>query len=238
MPEPLRVLLLEDRADDAELLVLELRRAGYEPHWVRVDTIPDYLAQLDQAPEVILADYQLPQFDALLALHLLQVRELDIPFLIVTGSISEEVAVECMKQGAADYLLKDRLARLGQAVALSREKKRLRDAQRSTEAALRDSELRFRQLVESVRDYAIFMLDRGGRIVTWNTGAQRILGYWADEVVGQHYSRFTPEDERHGLQAELDRAVQLGGLQRQCCCVRRDGSRFQAHVVLTPLHDA
>lgn len=239
MADPLRVLILEDRPDDAELMLVELRRAGFEPAWVRVDNVPDYLAQLDAAPEIILADYGLPQFDALLALHLLQVRELDVPFIIVTGSISEEVAVECMKQGAADYLLKDRLARLGQAVTQGLEKKRLRDAQRRTEAALRASELRFRQLVESVKDYAIYMLDIEGRIVTWNSGAQRIFGFWADEVVGQHFSRFFSREEIDAGRpaADLEEAGVSGRLQRECWCFRRDGTRFRADLVLTALRD-
>ena len=116
MPIPLRVLILEDRADDAKLMIHELRRAGFEPQWQRVETQEDYRAALDSTPDMILADYSLPQFDALRALHLLQEHELDIPFIVVTGSISEEVAVAMMKGGASDYLLKDRLTRLGPAV--------------------------------------------------------------------------------------------------------------------------
>ena len=116
MATPLRVLIIEDRADDAELMLYELHRAGFEADWRRVETEEDYLAQLDPAPDIILADYTLPQWDALRAVQLLQERSLDIPLIVVTGTISEEVAVECMKQGAANYILKDRMARLGQAV--------------------------------------------------------------------------------------------------------------------------
>ncbi len=117
MSVPLRVLILEDRPADAELMLHELRRAGFEPHWQRVETEADYLAHLHADLDVILADYALPQFNALRALALLQEHDLDIPCIVVTGAVSEEAAVECMKQGAADYLLKDRLARLGSAVA-------------------------------------------------------------------------------------------------------------------------
>jgi len=126
MAIPLRVLVLEDRAADAELILHELRQAGFDPDWRRVETEPDYLAHLDPKLDIILADYTLPQFGALRALHLLQECGLDIPFIVVTGSISEEVAVECMKKGAADYLLKDRLVRLGQAVTHALENKQLR----------------------------------------------------------------------------------------------------------------
>ena len=116
MKKPLRVLLIEDSEDDALLAVHELRRAGFEPDWSRVETELDYLAHLEPTLDVILADYHLPQFDVLTALHRLQERGLDIPFIVVTGALGDEGAVECLRQGATDYLLKDRLARLGPAV--------------------------------------------------------------------------------------------------------------------------
>jgi two-component system sensor histidine kinase EvgS len=138
MSTPLRVLIVEDRPADAELMVVELRRAGYDPDWQRVESEADYLARLDPSLDIILADYSLPQFDALRALHLLHERELDVPVIVVTGSF-EEVAIECLKQGANDYLLKDRLARLGPAVAYALDQKRLRDEKRLAESALRDA---------------------------------------------------------------------------------------------------
>jgi signal transduction histidine kinase/DNA-binding response OmpR family regulator len=124
---PIRVLILEDRSSDTELIVNELRRAGFDPDWVRVETEQDYLTYLDTAPDIILADYHLPQFDAPRALELLQGRGLDIPFIVVTGVLGDEVAVELMKRGAADYLLKDRLGRLGQGVLKALEQKNLRE---------------------------------------------------------------------------------------------------------------
>ncbi|MGQ0812621.1 MAG: putative bifunctional diguanylate cyclase/phosphodiesterase [Nitrospiraceae bacterium] len=127
MPSPLRLLILEDCAADAELMLEHLREAGFEPDYQRVWTETDYLASLEKSPDLILSDYSLPQFDGRRALRLLKERGLDIPFIIVSGCIGEEVAVECMKEGAADYLLKDRLARLGQAVSRSLDRKRLEE---------------------------------------------------------------------------------------------------------------
>ena len=112
MSAPLQILLLEDSQADAELTLHELCLSGFKSDWQRVDTEADYLAQLHPGIELLLADYSLPQFNALRALQLLQERGLDIPFIVITGTVSEEVVVECMKQGAADYLLKDRLMRL------------------------------------------------------------------------------------------------------------------------------
>ena len=136
MSTPLRVLILEDSKADAELMLQELRQAEFDPEWQLVETESDYLAHLDPQLDVILADYSLPQFDARCALHLLQKRGLDIPFIIVSGCIGEELAVECMKNGAADYLLKDRLARLGQAVTQLLNQKRLRAEKRHAEERL------------------------------------------------------------------------------------------------------
>jgi signal transduction histidine kinase len=125
-------------------MVHALHRAGFAPHWQRVETEADYLANLQADLDVILSDYAMGQFNALHALALLQQRGLEIPCIVVTGAVSEEAAVECMKQGAADYLLKDRLARLGPAVAQALDQKRLRIERQRAEAALlqKDEELR------------------------------------------------------------------------------------------------
>ena len=93
MATPIHVLILEDRPADAALMVHELRRAGFDPVWWRVETEEDYLAHLQAELDVILADYSLPQFDALRALQLLQERGGDTPFLIVSATIGEELAV-------------------------------------------------------------------------------------------------------------------------------------------------
>ena len=149
MATPIHVLILEDRPADAALMVHELRRAGFDPVWWRVETEEDYLAHLQAGLDVILADYSLPQFDALRALQLLQERGGDTPFLIVSATIGEELAVSAMKQGAADYLLKDRLARLGPAVVRALQEITERRARQQAEAALRTSEARFRTMADA-----------------------------------------------------------------------------------------
>ena len=137
MTIPLRILILEDLASDAELVLFRLRESGFDTQWKRVETEADFLANLKPETDIILADFSLPQFDALRALQLLQEGRHDIPLIVVSGSISEEVAVECMKQGAADYIIKDRLARLGQAVMHALEDKRLKAEQQRAEEALK-----------------------------------------------------------------------------------------------------
>ena len=114
-------------------MVLQLTDEGFQPAWQRVQTEADYLAALETPPDLILADWSLPQFSGLRALQLMNTRGLDIPFIIVSGSIGEEAAVEAMRQGAADYLLKDRLVRLGQAVRNSLENKQMREERKKAE---------------------------------------------------------------------------------------------------------
>jgi signal transduction histidine kinase len=117
MPQQMKVLIVEDNPADAELLVRELRRSGFAFDWQRVDTEADYLAKLSSSFHLILSDFEMPDFNGRRALELLkQQPTLDIPFIIVSGTIGEEMAVAVMREGAADYLLKDRITRLAPAV--------------------------------------------------------------------------------------------------------------------------
>jgi diguanylate cyclase (GGDEF)-like protein len=141
-------------------MVHELRRAGFDPQWQRVDTEADFLAHLNQELDVVLADYSLPQFDAQRALEHLKKRGLDVPFIIVSGCIGEERAVECMKYGATDYLLKDRLTRLGQAVRKAVDEKRLRDDRHRVEEHLVHNS--FHAALTGLPNRALF-LDRAQR---------------------------------------------------------------------------
>lgn len=113
---PLRALIVEDDAADAELMVAELRRSGFELSWERVQTEPEYLARLSESPDIVLADYALPQFSGDRALELLQQFGSNIPFVVVSGTVGEEAAAAIIKRGATDYVLKSSLARLGSAV--------------------------------------------------------------------------------------------------------------------------
>lgn len=149
MAIPLHVLILEDSISDAELIAHALRTAGFDPLWVRVETEDEYVASLHVGLDLILADYTLPQFNALDALRLLKARDLDIPFIVITGTVSEEVISEVIREGAADYLLKDRPARLGQSVQHALEQKRLRDEKRRAHEALRHYNAELEQTIRS-----------------------------------------------------------------------------------------
>jgi diguanylate cyclase (GGDEF)-like protein len=133
---PLRLLILEDNPADAELALHQLRRAGFDPTWRRVEDEAGFRANLDPELDLIIADYHQPSFDGLRALKLLQEAGLDIPFVIVSGAIGEDFAVAAVRQGAMDYVLKDRLGRLGTAVQNALEQSQLRRRQREAQHAL------------------------------------------------------------------------------------------------------
>jgi PAS domain S-box-containing protein len=207
MPEPipLKILILEDRPVDAELLLHELKRSGYACTSHRVDTEEDYLAALDPSLDIILADYSLPQFTAMEALLLLQQRGLDIPFIVVTGVMSDESAVETMKRGAADYLLKDRLGRLGQAVQRALQEKRLRDEKRLANEALRLSEDKFSKAFRISPDAISITRLSDGSYVEINEGFTRLTGFPPEEIIGREALEFnlwaSPEESRRFLGA-------------------------------------
>lgn len=116
MKVPLQVLVLEDRPADAELVIKELDRAGFAVDWVRVDTIRDFRARLTPKLDLILSDYSLPGFTLVDAMAAVKGSGLGVPVILVSGTIGDERAAECLKLGVTDCILKDRMARLGPAV--------------------------------------------------------------------------------------------------------------------------
>jgi PAS domain S-box-containing protein len=187
-PTPLRVLLLEDHATDAELVLAQLSRAGFAPAATRVQTEAELAEALDHEFDVILADYHLPQYDAERALRLVRARGIDVPFIVVSGTIGEERAAAIIKQGASDYLLKDRLARLGLAVRQALAQRRLR---REKEHA----ETRFRAVVEHAADI-IAIVDDQGRMRYASPALERVLGQDPRDSLDQPVLELVhPEDQ-------------------------------------------
>ncbi|TMJ00511.1 MAG: GAF domain-containing protein [Bacillati bacterium ANGP1] len=202
----LRVLVVEDRPADAELMAAELQRAGFTFDWQRVDSERDFLSQLNPHPDIILADFHMPQFTGLRALQILKDRGLDIPLIIVSGSIGEEVAVNAMQQGASDYLLKDRLIRLGAAVNRALEAKHLRDEERKAKEELAMARNLLHTMVTTVPDY-ITVKDLESRYMLVNDAYANFLGKaTSQELVGKTAFDVFPH-ELAAQYAEADRAV-------------------------------
>lgn len=197
MATPLKVLMLEDRKDDAMVILQVLKEAGFDPVWERVEDKDGFEAELDPSFDLILADFRLPQWSGLEALEIVKSRGIDVPLILVSGTIGEDLAVEAMRRGAADYILKDRPARLGSTVRIQLEAKRLRDEKRAAEAAraaerlraeeaLRESEERYRTLVEGAEEI-IFTVAPEGMLTSLNRAFERVSGWRAEEWVGRHF---------------------------------------------------
>jgi diguanylate cyclase (GGDEF)-like protein/PAS domain S-box-containing protein len=148
---PLRLLLIEDNPLDAELVLRELRNAGFQPSGPLVDSESAFLEQIDGEWDLIISDFHLPRFTALQALDHLKSRGLDVPFIMVSGAVGEDIAVEALQRGAADFLMKDRIGRLGEAVRAALERHQLQLERKAARAALRLSEERLRMATSVAR---------------------------------------------------------------------------------------
>ena len=208
----LKVLLVEDNADDALLLERHLRRAGFPAAISRVETRQEMQRELDHTccPDVVLADYNLPHFSGPAALQMLKDKGLDVPFIMMSGAVSEETAVESMRAGAQDYISKGNLTRL--IPALERELKEASARRRrvAAERALRASETRFHRLVEAM-PLSLLIISASGRILYANGAAERLLGYSVGEMASRVVTldSVSPELSRTpGALAEYARAVE------------------------------
>jgi len=243
MSIPLRVLLVEDKEDDATLILRVLGRGGFDiTRSVCVEDSAGMVAQLRaQEWDIILSDYSLPHFSAPEALTLLQdyMREtgVDLPFIVISGSIGEKIAVEMMKAGAADYLLKDKLDRLPPAVARELREAEGRRERRRAEAAQHESEARLSAIIESAMD-AIVSADERQRVVSFNPAAERMFGWRADEIVGQPLDLLLPEEAssaradtpfRSFASPGFDGPAGTGALLAR----RRDGSTFPVEATVS-----
>lgn len=237
MAEPLRVLLLEDSEYDAELILIELRSAGFDPTWQRVDNRDEFEEALDERWDVIFADHNLPQFDSLSALTIALEKAAETPFIIVSGDMADEVAVEAMRSGAFDFVSKERLSHLANSIENALETRRLEAERMAAEAELRASEERYRAVVETAMD-AIVSTDSTGQIIYANPAAEKMFGHSRDELLGTSVAQLIPADGRQQFTAafaDLTRAKHLpwalGPIEREG--LRADGSRFVSEISLT-----
>ncbi|MHB8508463.1 MAG: sensor domain-containing protein [Candidatus Dormibacteria bacterium] len=212
MATPLRVLLVEDRPSDAELVLHQLRSAGYEVDSRIVDNEPDFAAALADPPDIILADYNVPGFDAFKTLARMKSTGLEVPLIVVSGTIGEDIAVEAIRAGAHDYLIKDRLGRLGSAVAQALEDRELRARDRQTLASLSKSEAELREQTERYQTMldALSELGEGlviteaGKMIYGNEAYRSLTGYTDDELKAQgNLIDLAPEELRADLLARL-----------------------------------
>jgi PAS domain S-box-containing protein len=237
MPQPLRVLVVEDVEDDCALEIEALKTGGFGPVvWKRVETREQLIAALVEPWDLILSDYTLPVFDGRAALEVVRHHNSDVPFLLVSGTVGEEIAADVMRCGANDIIIKDNLWRLVPAV-----ERELRDAvarreRRDAEASLRESERKYRSVVEQAFD-GIGIVDRNGAFLEANRSALAMTGYSEEEFTRYSVTDLIdPEDLRTRplvfSRLEVGQAITVRRV-----LVRKDGSRFPADISATALDD-
>lgn len=235
MSDELKILMLEDEPADAELAEVALRKAGIVFSSKRVDTRGAFIAALKEfRPNIILADYKLPAFDGLSALAIAVEQAPDVPFVFVSGAMGEEFAIETLHQGAADYVIKDRLGKLVPAVNRALQEANERHLRRQAEAVRRE----LAAIVESSEE-AIIGKTLDGHITTWNGGAAKMYGYSANEIVGKSVNVLVLEGREQEI-ADLLAAVANGKsvthheTSRRC----KDGRQIEVSLSLSPIRDA
>lgn len=197
MGQPLKVLLVEDNPRDAELVLRALRQTGFEPEWSCVETEEAFLERIDGELDLVLSDYQMPQFTGLRALELLQQKGVEVPFILVSGTIGEDTAVAAMRQGATDYLLKDRLVRLGPAVMHALTESRLRRERKQADLALQRQQAELRAFFDLI-PAMIWFKNTDNLILRVNKKVAEAAGKTVEQIEGK------PSKEIYPMSAEKD----------------------------------
>jgi sigma-B regulation protein RsbU (phosphoserine phosphatase) len=228
----LHILIVEDSADDATLLLGELKRKGLVPVHQRVESRADFLAALkSRSWDAVICDYVLPQFNGPEALQLLRQQGLDTPFIMVSGIYGEEEAVAMMKAGANDYLMKGNLSRL--VPALERELEAAQDRRRFKRA---EGAMQFlAAIVESSED-AIYGKNLDSLIVSWNPAAERLFGYSAEEIMGRSIAALFPKDRRDemlDILASIRRGDVVGAQETER--LHKDGRIIPVSATVSPV---
>jgi PAS domain S-box-containing protein len=239
--QPLKVLIVEDSENDAVLLEIELERAGYAPICQRVQTGVELSAALDREQwDLVIADYVMPQFNGLAALAIVKKKGLDLPFIIVSGHITDATAVAAMKAGAHDYVMKDNLARLGPAVERELREASVRQQRRKSEEQLK-IEHTFREAIENSVPAGITAVDLEGRQTYVNPAFCDMVGWTEAELLGSRPPfLYWPPEGVEAISDSLGKVIQgntpAGGIELRFR--RRNQERFDALLQVTPIKDS
>ncbi len=235
MAKPLNILIVEDSEDDALLLLVELRKSGYEPEFERVETRVAMQEALKRRPwDVIISDYVMPKFSGVDALSVLKESGLDLPFIIVSGNIGEDIAVEAMRAGAHDYILKGNLTRLVAAV-----ERELREAEVRRERKRAEEErIRLAAAVESAID-AVVITDTRGVIGYVNPAFEKITGYSREEITGREIGILDRDPSKELFWLGMPAAMRLeGGWSGRLTGKRKDGTLYEEECTFAPIRAA
>lgn len=237
----LRILWVEDREDDVLIARRELKQSGLEFQTRQVMSREDFIEGIENfQPDIVLSDHSLPDFDSSEALGIYKERDLNIPFILVTGTVSEEFAVNCLKIGIDDYVLKSNLKRLPSAILNALHDREIRNARREkSEAIARQNEILEREVQKRTQELndeknladsivnsmpGIFYVIRGEKMIRWNKNLENVTGYGADEIVKLDFLDIV--SDRGSVKKQIDRIYRLGISMYESAIVTRDGRKI------------
>jgi PAS domain S-box-containing protein/putative nucleotidyltransferase with HDIG domain len=232
----LRALIIEDNPVDTEMFGSILRNAGYKVTWNRIATESEYVSSLGNSPDIIIADYSSPQFDVSRALQILKEKGSDTPFIMITGTICETMAIDCMQKGASDYLFRDRLARLGYSVAQALSNNGAESGREKADEILKRSEERYKNIIDNIHE-GYFEVDLAGSFTFFNDSLCRILGYPRHELMGMNNRAYTTPKTARKIYRIYNEMYRKG----TACdfydyeITRKDGSRSVLEISTSPL---
>lgn len=243
MNAQIRILIVEDSEEDTIILLHTLRKGGYDPYYIRVETAEEMISSLESEKwDLVISDYILPSFNGLTALKILRERDLDLPFIIISGRIGEDTAVEAMKLGANDYLIKGAISRLIPAIERELHDASIRRGKKMAEAELIKSEQRYKRLVNAVTDYIYHVkLEEGVAVSTSHgPGCFAVTGYTTEEYIENPalwYEMILEEDRQSvkELSEKLAAREEVAPIEHRI--TRKDGSIRWVMNTIVPRYD-
>ncbi|MEZ0231982.1 MAG: EAL domain-containing protein [Methylophilaceae bacterium] len=235
--QTLRILLVEDNPADAELTLRELKRSEIKCEARRVETESDFRIQLDQFdPDIILSDFSLPSFDGLSALHIARKEKPDIPFIFVSGTIGEETAIESLKQGAVDYIIKSNLSRLPSAVRSALERVEEKTAHKRIQKDLDKSTRLFRVFMENLPAIA-FIKDANAKYIFANRSATEKLNIPYEEIIGCNTAKLFPQEVVNKFDEMDQQALESGTSVQKIHQITHHNQEAYWMITTFPLED-
>ncbi len=232
--QSLRVLIVEDLEDDLLLIIRELKKGGYNPVYERVETASAMKKTIEEKQwDIILCDYEMPNFNVPSAIAVLKEANIDLPIIIVSGAIGEETAIECMRLGARDYIMKSKLSRLCPTIARELEdaeaknrQKQVKSQRESAIEEMRQSEEKYRTILETFQE-AYFEVDLAGNFIFFNDPLCRITGYSKEELTGMNHKQFTDKETSEEVLQAFNKVYNTGEPLEEFDwqIIRKDGAK-------------
>mgnify|MGYP000885592101 CR=1 FL=1 len=234
--KPIKILFAEDLSTDAEMALRVIRSEKIEFDFRIVMEERDFRRELiDFKPDIVVSDYSMPAFDGMTALNIIRAHSMFLPFIVLTGSMNEETAVACMKAGANDYVIKEQIKRLPFAILEAIEKSNDRREKEKIQQQLRESENKFRSVLQSAND-AIISADTKGIIVGWNSGAEKMFGFTEEEITGKNIATILPDiftdEQQNWIKKQVRGGKGFGGRTIEFEGIHKESKHFPIELSL------